>query len=145
MGQKDLKYINALMTRSITLGLHAKIVLEWDYNGWRQCTNPELEYTQKNWNSTLITMINMASKQLDNNAKCLIISPEAAAVIDDNPLLLYSMYATQDSFSIHGSLGDYNIYINRSISANSIVVVNEKEFLDLTTETVGALVYIKGL
>ena len=145
MRQKDLKYIDAVNKRSIKLGLDAKIVLEWDYNGWRQLTNHELLYTQKDWNSTLITMINMASQQLDNKAKCLIISPEVAAIIDDNPLLLYSMYASNDPFTIHGSLGDYKIFLNRYLSSNSVVIVNEEEFLDLTVETVGALVYIKGL
>tara|TARA_R110000796_G_scaffold252137_1_gene385306 strand:- start:9223 stop:9744 length:522 start_codon:yes stop_codon:yes gene_type:complete len=38
-----------------------KHTLEWDYEGWRDSTNPSNPYTQKDWNQTLITKINQMS------------------------------------------------------------------------------------
>jgi hypothetical protein len=32
--------------------------LRWDYNGWRRGTQTTSQYTQKDWNQTLITAIN---------------------------------------------------------------------------------------
>ena len=40
--------------------------LRWDYNGWKRGTaaNPLTQYTQKDWNQTLITAINQISAQI---------------------------------------------------------------------------------
>jgi hypothetical protein len=40
--------------------------LRWDYNGWKRGTsaNPLTQYTQKDWNQTLLTAINQISAQI---------------------------------------------------------------------------------
>jgi hypothetical protein len=64
--------------------------LRWDYNGWRRGTtaNPLTQYTQKDWNQTLITAINQISAQIHKStlrggANWIVVSSEISAIFDD--------------------------------------------------------------
>ena len=48
-------------------------VLTWDYNGWKQFTDDES--TQTDWNTTLITKINIAAKKLKEDGYVLVVIP----------------------------------------------------------------------
>ena len=64
--------------------------LRWDYNGWKRGTaaNPLTQYTQKDWNQTLITAINQISAQIHKStlrggANWIVVSSEISAIFDD--------------------------------------------------------------
>lgn len=60
----------------------------WDYNGWQRMAVPSTNYTQKDWNQTLITTINMISAQIQKStlrggADWIVCSAEISAVVND--------------------------------------------------------------
>lgn len=60
----------------------------WDYNGWQRQAVPSTVYTQKDWNQTLITKVNMLSAQIQKStlrggANWLVVSAEISAVLND--------------------------------------------------------------
>lgn len=60
----------------------------WDYNGWQRIGTPSTVYTQKDWNQTLMTKINMISAQIQKatlrgGADFLVVSAEISAVLND--------------------------------------------------------------
>ena len=60
----------------------------WDYNGWQRMAVPSTNYTQKDWNQTLITKINMISAQIQKStlrggADFIVVSAEISAVLND--------------------------------------------------------------
>lgn len=60
----------------------------WDYNGWQRMAVPSTNYTQKDWNQTLITAINMISAQIQKStlrggADWIVCSAEISAVLND--------------------------------------------------------------
>lgn len=60
----------------------------WDYNGWQRMAVPSTNYTQKDWNQTLITKINLASAQVQKSTlrggvDFAVVSAEASAVFND--------------------------------------------------------------
>jgi len=60
----------------------------WDYNGWQRMAVPSTNYTQKDWNQTLMTKINMISAQIQKStlrggADWIVISAEISAVLND--------------------------------------------------------------
>ena len=60
----------------------------WDYNGWQRSAVPSTVYTQKDWNQTLMTKINMISAQIQKStlrggADFLVVSAEISAVLND--------------------------------------------------------------
>jgi hypothetical protein len=62
--------------------------LRWDYNGWRKASNAASPYTQKEWNQTLITVINQLSAQihkttLRGGANFIVVSSEVSAIFND--------------------------------------------------------------
>lgn len=63
-------------------------VLRWDYNGWRKQMTTSTNYTQKDWNQTLITNVNIISAQIQKatlrgGANFIVVSPEISAVLND--------------------------------------------------------------
>lgn len=61
--------------------------LRWDYNGWRRIS-ATTNYTQKDWNQTLITAINQLSAQIHKStlrggANWIVVSSEVSAIFDD--------------------------------------------------------------
>ena len=62
--------------------------LKWDYNGWRRQSGFSTNYTQKDWNQTLMTKINQISAQihkatLRGGANFVVVSTEISAVLND--------------------------------------------------------------
>lgn len=62
--------------------------LKWDYNGWRRQVGFSTNYTQKDWNQTLMTKINQISAQihkatLRGGANFIVVSTELSAVLND--------------------------------------------------------------
>jgi hypothetical protein len=62
--------------------------LKWDYNGWRRQAGFSTNYTQKDWNQTLMTKINQISAQihkatLRGGANFIVVSTEISAVLND--------------------------------------------------------------
>ena len=62
--------------------------LKWDYNGWRRQAGFSTNYTQKDWNQTLMTKINQISAQihkatLRGGANFVVVSTEISAVLND--------------------------------------------------------------
>lgn len=60
----------------------------WDYNGWQRMAVPSTNYTQKDWNQTLITQVNKISAQIHKStlrggADWIIVSAEISAVLND--------------------------------------------------------------
>ena len=60
----------------------------WDYNGWQRAAVPSTNYTQKDWNQTLMTKINMISAQIQKatlrgGANFIVVSAEISAVLND--------------------------------------------------------------
>jgi hypothetical protein len=60
----------------------------WDYNGWQRMAVPSTNYTQKDWNQTLMTKINMISAQIQKStlrggANFIVVSAEISAVLND--------------------------------------------------------------
>jgi len=60
----------------------------WDYNGWQRLGTTSTVYTQKDWNQTLMTKINMISAQiqkstLQGGANFIVVSAEISAVLND--------------------------------------------------------------
>ena len=62
--------------------------LKWDYNGWRRQAGFSTNYTQKDWNQTLMTLINQISAQIQkaslrSGANFCVVSAEIGAVLND--------------------------------------------------------------
>lgn len=62
--------------------------LRWDYNGWQRLATTSTNYTQKDWNQTLITKINTISAQIQKStlrggASFIVVSAEISAVLND--------------------------------------------------------------
>ena len=60
----------------------------WDYNGWQRIGTPSTVYTQKDWNQTLMTKINIISAQIQKatlrgGANFIVVSAEISAVLND--------------------------------------------------------------
>ena len=60
----------------------------WDYNGWQRIGTPSTVYTQKDWNQTLMTKINVISAQIQKatlrgGANFIVVSAEISAVLND--------------------------------------------------------------
>lgn len=62
--------------------------LRWDYNGWQRMATTSTNYTQKDWNQTLMTKINTISAQIQKStlrggASFIVVSAEISAVLND--------------------------------------------------------------
>ena len=60
----------------------------WDYNGWQRIATLSTNYTQKDWNQTLMTKINQISAQIQKStlrggANFIVVSAEISAVLND--------------------------------------------------------------
>ena len=109
--------------------------LRWDYNGWKRGTaaNPLTQYTQKDWNQTLITAINQISAQIHKStlrggANWIIVSSEISAVFDDLEYFHVSNAAPeQDQYNMGiervGTLsGRYQVYRDPYFPPNQILI-----------------------
>jgi hypothetical protein len=109
--------------------------LRWDYNGWKRGTtaNPLTQYTQKDWNQTLITAINQISAQIHKStlrggANWIVVSSEVSAIFDDLEYFHVSNAAPdQDQYNMGiervGTLGGrYQVYRDPYFPPNTILM-----------------------
>jgi hypothetical protein len=109
--------------------------LRWDYNGWKRGTtaNPLTQYTQKDWNQTLITAINQLSAQIHKStlrggANWIVVSSEISAIFDDLEYFHVSSAAPeQDQYNMGiervGTLaGRYQVYRDPYFPPNTVLI-----------------------
>jgi hypothetical protein len=109
--------------------------LRWDYNGWKRGTssNPLTQYTQKDWNQTLITAINQLSAQIHKStlrggANWIVVSSEVSAIFDDLEYFHVSNASPeQDQYNMGiervGTLaGRYQVFRDPYFPANQVLV-----------------------
>ena len=107
--------------------------LRWDYNGWRRMGGFSTNYTQKDWNQTLVTKINQISAQihkacLRGQANFIIVSTEISALLNDLEYFhVTDASAEQTSYSMGiekiGSLqGRYQVYVDPYSPAHSAII-----------------------
>jgi len=109
--------------------------LRWDYNGWKRGTaaNPLTQYTQKDWNQTLITAINQISAQIHKStlrggANWIVVSSEISAIFDDLEYFHVSNAAPdQDNYNMGiervGTLsGRYQVYRDPYFPPNTVLM-----------------------
>ena len=118
--------------------------LRWDYNGWKRGTtaNPLTQYTQKDWNQTLITAINQILAQIHKStlrggANWIVVSSEISAIFDDLEYFHVSdANPEQDQYNMGieriGSLsGRYQVYRDPYAPAYSVILGHKgKSLLD---------------
>ena len=106
--------------------------LRWDYNGWRRISTTT-NYTQKDWNQTLITAINQLSAQIHKStlrggANWIVVSSEISAIFDDLEYFHVSNASPeQDQYNMGiervGTLaGRYQVYRDPYFPANTVLV-----------------------
>jgi hypothetical protein len=109
--------------------------LRWDYNGWKRGTssNPLTQYTQKDWNQTLITAINQLSAQIHKStlrggANWIVVSSEVSAIFDDLEYFHVSNASPeQDQYNMGiervGTLaGRYQVFRDPYFPANQVLI-----------------------
>jgi hypothetical protein len=109
--------------------------LRWDYNGWKRgsSSNPLSQYTQKDWNQTLVTAINQLSAQIHKStlrggANWIVVSSEVSAVFDDLEYFHVSNASPeQDQYNMGiervGTLaGRYQVYRDPYFPANQVLI-----------------------
>jgi len=114
----------------------------WDYFGWRKTASASNAYTQKDWNQTLITIVNQISAQihkttLRGGANFIVVSSEISAIFDDLEYFHVSdASAEQDEYNMGiekvGSLGGrYQVYRDPYAPAESMIIGHKgKSLLD---------------
>ena len=106
--------------------------LRWDYNGWRRI-GATTSYTQKDWNQTLITVINQLSAQIHKStlrggANWIVVSSEVSAIFDDLEYFHVSNAAPeQDQYNMGiervGTLaGRYQVYRDPYFPPNQVLI-----------------------
>ena len=114
--------------------------LNWDYNGWRRQSGFSTNYTQKDWNQTLMTKLNQISAQihkatLRGGANFVVVSSEVNAVLNDLEYFHVTdanAEATTYSMGIEkvGSLqGRYQVYVDPYSPAESILIGHKGDSL----------------
>jgi hypothetical protein len=109
--------------------------LRWDYNGWKRgsSTNPLTQYTQKDWNQTLVTAINQLSAQIHKStlrggANWIVVSSEVSAIFDDLEYFHVSNASPeQDQYNMGiervGTLaGRYQVYRDPYFPPNQVLI-----------------------
>jgi hypothetical protein len=106
--------------------------LRWDYNGWRRISQTT-NYTQKDWNQTLITAINQLSAQIHKStlrggANWIVVSSEVSAIMDDLEYFHVSNASPeQDQYNMGiervGTLaGRYQVYRDPYFPPNQVLL-----------------------
>ena len=114
--------------------------IKWDYNGWRRQAGFSTNYTQKDWNQTLMTKINQLSAQihkatLRGGANFIVVSTEISAVLNDLEYFHVTdanAEAIQYSMGIEkvGSLqGRYEVFVDPYSPAQSLIMGHKGDSL----------------
>ena len=107
--------------------------LKWDWNGWKRQAKTSTNYTQKDWNQMLITVINQISAQihkatLHGQANFIVVSTEVSAIFNDLEYFhVTDANAEADKYNMGieriGSLnGRIQVYVDPYSPAESIIV-----------------------
>ena len=114
----------------------------WDKNGWKRDAKLSTNYTQKDWNQELMTVINEISAMIQKStlrgsANFVVVSSEINAVLNNLEYFHVSdASAEQDTYNMGiervGSLqGRYQVYVDPYAPAWSIIVGHKgKSLLD---------------
>lgn len=114
----------------------------WDYFGWRKAASSSNAYTQKDWNQTLLTLVNQLSAQIHKStlrggANFIVVSSEISAIFDDLEYFHVSdASAEQDQYNMGiekvGTLaGRYQVYRDPYAPAESMILGHKgKSLLD---------------
>ena len=114
--------------------------LKWDYNGWRRQAGFSTNYTQKDWNQTLMTKINQISAQihkatLRGGANWIVVSTEISAVLND---LEYFHVTDANAEAVNYSMGiekigsiqgRYDVFVDPYSPAQSAIVGHKGDSL----------------
>ena len=114
--------------------------IKWDYNGWRRQAGFSTNYTQKDWNQTLMTKINQLSAQihkatLRGGANFIVVSTEISAVLNDLEYFHVTdanAEAVQYSMGIEkvGALqGRYEVFVDPYSPAQSLIMGHKGDSL----------------
>lgn len=114
----------------------------WDYYGWRKAASASNAYTQKDWNQTLITLVNQISAQIQKStlrggANFIVVSTEISAIFNDLEYFHVSdASAEQDQYNmgiekIGSLLGRYQVYVDPYAPPVSMIIGHKgKSLLD---------------
>lgn len=114
--------------------------LKWDYNGWRRTKVVSTNYTQKDWNQTLMTKINQVSAQihkatLRGGANFIVVSSELSAVLNDLEYF-HVTDANSEAYTYSmgieklGSLqGRYDVFVDPYSPHNSLIMGHKGDSL----------------
>lgn len=117
-------------------------VLRWDYNGWIRRAGFSTNYTQKDWNQMLMTVINQISAQiqkatLQGSANFIVVSTEVSAVLNDLEYFhVTDASAEQSQYAmgiekIGALMNRYQVYVDPYAPAGKIIVGHKgKTLLD---------------
>ena len=114
--------------------------LRWDYNGWRRQGGFSTNYTQKDWNQTLMTKINQISAQIQKatlrgGASWVVVSTEVGAVLND---LEYFHVTDANAEAVNYSMGiekvgslqgRYQVYVDPYSPAESVIIGHKGDSL----------------
>lgn len=114
--------------------------LKWDYNGWRRTKVVSTNYTQKDWNQTLMTKINQVSAQihkatLRGGANFIVVSSELSAVLNDLEYFHVTdanaeAYTYSMGIEKIGSLqGRYDVFVDPYSPHNSLIMGHKGDSL----------------
>lgn len=114
--------------------------LNWDYNGFRRTGKLSTNYTQKDWNQTLVTKVNQVSAQihkstLRGSGNFIVVSSEISAIFNDLEYFHVTdanAEATTYSMGIEkvGSLqGRYQVYVDPYSPAYSMIIGHKGDSL----------------
>lgn len=114
----------------------------WDVNGWKRSSMASTNYTQKDWNQTLITAINQISAQIQKatlrgGASYIVVSTEVSAVLNDLEYFHVSdASAESEQYNMGitkaGTIGGrYTVYVDPYSPSDSIIIGHKgKSILD---------------
>ena len=104
------------------------MMLTWDYLGWKQSWPTIEPYTaQFDWNSTLLTMVNMLRNKISMVYQETVIDFDTITVnsfLDNNMFQYMLFYRTKGEYKF---LSNYKIVINNKLKNNEIVLSSEKQ------------------
>lgn len=115
---------------------------QWDANGWRRISGFSTNYTQKDWNQELMTVINQISAQIHKStlrggANYVVVSAEISALLNNLEYFHVSdASAESDQYNMGiervGSLeGRYQVYMDPYAPAQSLILGHKgKSLLD---------------
>lgn len=108
--------------------MNTKIALTWDYLGWKDSWSTLDSYTaQFDWNSTLLTMVNMLRNKIAIAFKETVIEFDT---ITTHPLVHDTMFQHMLFYRTKGNnkyLAHYKIVFDENLNNNEIVLSSKNQ------------------